>query len=409
MPIFGGLVCENPAISIVSSIPITVEDAKDYILDFQNFAFENGYTSVCDAGTELMSPNALEAHTQLQEEGKLKLRTYAYLMVKDNVDDPAARIEEIAKYSEEHSGEYFNVVGAKVFLDGVLEAHTSWLVDDYLDQPGYHGLERFNDKEKMIELIAEAAKHNLAVHAHSEGDGATRFFLDCIAEAQKISDNKDQRNVAAHLHFVQPEEVQKFADTNTIAAVPPLWAPKISTTYKTESSYIGDEKYQTSYPIKSFVDAGVVTAFHTDYPVSPSFNAPVSIYTAVKRCVPEGIVEGIGGPSTENNIGEAITREQALLALTKNVAYMWHQEDRLGSLEAGKIANMTVLDTDLMNDDIEKVAWATVVATIVDGEEVYKADSFDSEPFSFEDFINAWWYVEKYDWDDTAEWHEAML
>lgn len=404
-----GYICENPAIKIIASIPITVEEAKNYILDFQNFAFQNGYTGVCDAGTELMTPNALDAHVQLQKEGKLKLRTYAYMMVKDNVDDPVARIKEIAEYSKENSGEYFNVVGAKVFLDGVLEAHTSWLVDDYLDQPGYHGLERFNDKEKMVKLIAEAAKYNLAVHAHSEGDGATRFFLDCITEAQKISGNNDQRNVAAHLHFVRPEDVKKFADTNTVAVVPPLWAPKIPTTYEKESSFIGDEKYQTSYPIKSFVDAGVVTAFHTDYPVSPSFNAPMSIYSAVKRCVPQGFVEGMGGPDTENNIKEAITREQALLSLTKNVAYMWHQEDKLGSLEVGKIANMTILDTDLMNDDIEKVVRATVVATVVDGKEVYKAGTSDSQPFSYEDFINAWWYVEKYAWDDTTDWYEAMM
>ncbi len=401
-----GYVCENPAIKIISSIPVTVEEAKEYIQAFQEFAFQNGYTGVCDAGTELISPNALEAQAKLQEEGKLKLRTYAYLLVKDNIDDPTARIEEISKYAEEHNGEYFSVIGAKVFLDGVLEAHTSWLVDDYLDQPGYHGLERFNDKDKMVKLITEAGKRNLAVHAHSEGDGATRFFLDCITEAQKISGNTDQRNVAAHLHFVRPEEVQKFADTNTIAAVPPLWTPKISVTYGKEASYVGDAKYQTSYPIKSFFDAGVVTAFHTDYPVSPSFNAPMSVYSAVTRRIPAGIVEGMGGPESANNIGEIITREQALLGLTKNVAYMWHQEDNLGSLEAGKIANMTILDTDLINEDIEKVVFASIVATVVDGVEVYKADASGSSISSLEDFLTALFYSERYDWDDTAEWLE---
>ena len=70
---------------------------------------------------------------------------------------------------------------------------------------------------------------------------------------------------------------------------------------------------------------------------------------------------------------EAITREQSLRALTMNVARAWRQEDRLGSIEFGKIANMTVYDCDFLNDDIEKVAQANIVATIVDGEEVYKA------------------------------------
>jgi hypothetical protein len=76
---------------------------------------------------------------------------------------------------------------------------------------------------------------------------------------------------------------------------------------------------------------------------------------------------------TQHNIKEAITREQSLRALTIHVAHAWHQEHRLGSIEFGKIANMTVYDCDFLHDDIEKVAEASLVATIVDGEEVYRA------------------------------------
>ena len=269
-----------------------------------------------------MSKNATTAQEELQNENKLKLRTYAYLMVADNADDPKARMEQIAKYAQDHNGEYYRVIGAKVFLDGVLEAHTSWLTSDYKDKPGYHGLERFNDKEKLTDLIAAAANYNLSVHSHSEGDGATKFFLDCVEEAQKISGYKDQRNAAAHLHFVRPEDIQRFADTNTIAVVPPLWSCKNPVGHETECNFVGEEKVNTAYPIKSFYDAGVDAAFHTDYPVSPSFNGPMSVYSAVTRALPAGIVEGIGGPDSVNNPSEAITREQALAGLTINVAYM---------------------------------------------------------------------------------------
>lgn len=292
------------------------------MLNFQEFAFSNGYTAVCDAGTELISKNAATAQEELQKENKLKMRTYAYLMVADNIDNPKERIEQIADYAKKHNGEYYSVIGAKVFLDGVMEARTSWLTKDYHDQAGYHGLERFNDKDKMTELIAEAAKHNLAVHAHSEGDGATKFFLDCIEDAQKISENKDQRNAIAHLHFVRQDDIQRFANTNTIAVVPPLWSPKNPVAYDTECSYVGAEMVDQSYPIKSFYDVGAAAAFHTDYPVSPSFNAPMSVYTAVTRCIPGGIVEGIGGPDSVSNAKEVISREQALAGLTTNVAYM---------------------------------------------------------------------------------------
>ena len=110
--------------------------------------------------------------------------------------------------------------------------------------------------------------------------------------------------------------------------------------------------------------------FHSDYPVSPMMNVKFSIYTAETRSAPKDMLGGICQP---RNVKEAITREQSLRAMTINVARQWHQEHRMGSIEFGKIANMTVFDCDFLHDDIEKVAQANIVATIVDGEEVYKA------------------------------------
>ena len=369
-----GYICENPAIEILGKFENTVEDAKKYCLYFQDFAFQNGFTGVSDAGTELMSPNALPAQVQLAHEGKLKLRTYSYMMVKDNYDNPKGKIQEIANYAKENNSEYFKVIGAKVFLDGVLEARTAWMVDKYIDKPDddYHGLQRFNNKEKLTELIAEAGKNNLAVHSHSIGDGATRFFMECVEDAQYISHNLDQRNAASHLEFVLPEDIQKFAKTNTIAVVPPLWVAKTSASQK-EIDYVGETKFKTSYPIYSFERLGVKTAFHSDYPVSPLFNVPLSVYMAYTRGLPGGYIEGVGGPESINNPNEWITRKNAVLSMTKNVAYMWHEEDRLGSLEVGKIANMSVLDVDLLNGDIETLPLGSVIATVVDGNEVYKA------------------------------------
>ena len=99
-------------------------------------------------------------------------------------------------------------------------------------------------------------------------------------------------------------------------------------------------------------------------------NVKYSIYTAEKRSYPKEVLGGIDSP---NNTKEAITREQSLRAMTINVARQWRQEHRMGSIEFGKLANMTVFDCDFLHDDIEKVAQANIVATIVDGEEVYKA------------------------------------
>ena len=96
----------------------------------------------------------------------------------------------------------------------------------------------------------------------------------------------------------------------------------------------------------------------------------LSIYTAEKRTYPASVLDGA---ASERNMKEAITREQSLRAMTINVARQFRQEHRLGSIEFGKIANMTVFDCDFQHDDIERVAQANLIATIIDGEEVCKA------------------------------------
>lgn len=73
------------------------------------------------------------------------------MYVTDNIADPKAEIARIAAQRAELGGEYFNIIGPKAFLDGVTEAHTGWQNQDYLDEPGYHGAERFNDHDKMVE------------------------------------------------------------------------------------------------------------------------------------------------------------------------------------------------------------------------------------------------------------------
>jgi len=365
-----GYICEGPVFEITPKIPTSLEEIKEYLLAWQEIALKSGFTAVGDAGVEIVHRDAPKAFKELQEEGKLKLRTFAWMYVTDNIADPKAEIARIAAQRAELGGEYFNIIGPKAFLDGVTEAHTGWQNQDYLDEPGYHGAERFNDHDKMVELIVEANKEGMSVHVHSEGGGATHYMLGCIEDAEKITGNMDQRNVLAHLHFVTDEDVHRMAATGSVPAVPPLWTPKAPGMYEQEVAYVGKELADQAYPIKSFYDAGANVVFHSDYPVSPMMDIKLSFYTAEKRNVPK---ELYGGAMSPRNLDEAISREQSLRAMTINVARLFHQEHRMGSIEFGKIANMTVFDCDFLHDDIEKVGKANIIATIVDGEEVYKA------------------------------------
>lgn len=365
-----GYICEGPCINLIGGIPKKKSEVKENILKWQEIALSKGFTAVSEAGTELLTPIANEAYWELENEGKLHMRTYAYLLTKDNPDNPAGEAERISGLKEKYSGEYFNVIGIKAFLDGVIEAHTGWLLEDYDNQPGYHGFERFNNMEKMVELLVAASKNGLSVHVHSEGDGATAFMLEAISRAEEITKDYDQRNVLAHLHLVSDKDIVKMAKTKSIACVAPLWTPKFPGEIEQEYEYIGTERGDNAYPIKSFVDNGATIVYHSDYPISPYMDVSRSMYMGELRGAPE---EEFGGPiASARNIEEAVTRKQSLEALTINVAYAWKQENRMGSITPKKLANFTVLDKDFLEGDINSFPETKVVATIVDGNVVYR-------------------------------------
>lgn len=367
-----GYICEEPAIDLLGKIPATLSDIKEYILAWQDIALKEGITASGDGGIELISPLAIQAYKELQEEGKLKLRTFGYLLVKDNEPDPVGKVTDVVKQAKELNGEYFRIAGLKVFIDGVTEAHTAWLLEDYADQPGYRGKQRFNDTDKMVELLVEADKNNMALQAHATGDGGSRFMLDCIKKSQEITGNMDQRNVMAHLDLVSPEDIRKMADTNTIAAVAPHWAPAFPSEIDMIDGYLGKERSRDRmYPIKSFIDAGAKIVFHSDYPISPEIDIPLASFIAENRWTTE---ESAGGESSKRNEKEAISPMQCLEAVTTNVAYAFHAEDMMGSITPGKLANFTVCDKDLLECEKMEVANAKIMATIIDGDIVYKVE-----------------------------------
>ena len=306
------------------------------------------------------------AYKELDDEGKLKLYSFCGSFVNDNTDTPEEDMDRIAEEAKEFNGKHVKVIGAKVFADGVVEGHTAWMLDDYVDKPGYKGVTRFDNHDKMVRLVKAAAAHDLNVHVHSIGDGATRAWIDAFAQAQTEVGNFDMRNALAHLQEVTPEDVKRIGEYNVMAVCGIMWAIKHPAGFPQEVAYVGEEKSNNAYPVKSIMDAGGVVANHSDYPVSPFFSAVQAFCMGVLKKLPSYPDEYI------RNIDQAISRYEALKTLTSNVAYMWHEEDRMGSISLGKIANFTVFDRDFMHDDFADIEKANCLATIVDGEQVYR-------------------------------------
>lgn len=362
-----GYLSEAPAIGLLGQLSMTKDEAKDGLLKWQEHAFSLGFTGTTEAALFIVTPFAADAYQELCDEGKWKLRTYAVHTIQEDVPDEKvdSALNTIQELHNKYNGEYFKVTGTKVFMDGVIEAHTGWLDEEYSDQPGYFGLKRTPEVDRVAKIVAFNNKNGMLVHFHAIGDGASRVVAEGIAKAAKETDVKDARNAVAHLQLVKPEVIRMFAEYNIIPVVPPLWCPKEHIIYEYTVQFIGEERAESQYPIKSFYDLGCKVNFHSDYPVSPAMDAAKSIYTAVTRNRPDLEADRVG------NLPEAITRQQALEALTTNVAYSWREENRQGSITVGKLANFAIFDADFLKDDLNKIWDAKVKATYVDGQVVY--------------------------------------
>ena len=361
-----GMLAEKPAIDLVKRVQPDLAQAKAELLGFQQYAFSNGYTGVYDAGYQLLTEQDPRAYKELDDEGKLKMYSFCGSFVNDNTDTPEEDMARIAAEAKEYNGQHVKVIGAKIFADGVVEGHTAWMLDDYVDKPGYKGVRRFDDHDKMVRVVKAAAAHDLNVHVHSIGDGATQAWIDAFAQAQTEVGNFDMRNALAHLQEVTPEDVKRIGEYNIMAVCGIMWTIKHPAGFPQEVAYVGEEKSLNAYPVKSIMDGGGVVASHSDYPVSPAFSAVQAFCMGVLKKLPSYPDEYI------RNIDQAISRYEALKTLTGNVAYMWHEEERMGSISLGKIANFTVFDRDFMHDDFADIEKASCLATIVDGEEVYR-------------------------------------
>ena len=362
-----GYISEGATNLVRAALTLTKEEYKEGLLQWQQKAFSLGITACTEAALLPNSP-IIDAYQELAKSGAWKLRTYAVERIPYTKDEKQfnAALEAAFAHSMQYNSEYFKVSGIKIFVDGVVEAQTAWFLEPYANDNQYYGTPSFPDADLIAKAVAFANTNNMNAHFHTIGDAAVRTAVKGIVQAQQQTGITDARNTLSHLEIVQQEELELMSKHNIIPVVAPLWVPMDAEYYNYLKQYLGTDRLDHQLPIKSFFVKGCKVNFHTDYPVSPTFNVPQTIYAAVMRTLPEYAAFG------PQNIDEAITREQALQAFTTNVAYQFKQENRLGKLKAGFVANMTVFNTNFMKDDMSAIANATLVATIVDGQEVYK-------------------------------------
>ena len=351
--------------------PYSVEEYKAAILYYQEEYLANGETMFLDPilnndGTD----NATEAYHQLDVEGKLHMHAFgAYQVFQAAGHDPLAEIEYAAKLRERTKGPMFDLSTIKIQLDGVIEGKpaTAYMKEPFCDPDSqktqYRGQFRF-DLETLAAVFQKAHELGFTVHLHAIGDGALAMALDAIEKALAQTGPHDLRDAITHLQVVDLADIPRMAKLGVVASTDPHWFSMDDGYFAQMVSILGPERAEAQMPMKSFFDAGVVVTSASDYAVTNPAYPLLGIQKGVTRHV-------IGQPETVHNAAERVTVEQMIEATTRNEAYQFRCEKRLGSITVGKEADLVVLGQDITACDPDHIAEAPVLRTMVGGAWVY--------------------------------------
>lgn len=335
------------------------EKYKEKVLRAVESCLSVGLTSWHEAG---ISPEEIGIYKELIDEKKLKMRVSAMLGEQENPEVEGDLVSYLLENRIENYGDsYLSVRSVKLFFDGALGSRGAAFFDPYEDDPGNTGLLRITP-EYIYQVTKAALSVEMGVCTHCIGIRGNRLCLDAYEKALLENPKKDHRLRIEHAQIVRDEDVEKFASLQIIPAMQPTHC---TSDMPYVESRIGYERAKGAYAWRSFLDAGLVIPFGSDFPVE-SNNPLLGLYAAVTRQNPFADPEGGWFPEQRVEI------EEAIKGFTIWAAYAAFQEDELGSIETGKLADFTVLDTDILQVAPVDILKAKVFLTIVGGQVVFE-------------------------------------
>jgi len=300
-------------------------------------------------------------YQELGRRGELTAHVTAYPVIQPDLGFQQIDVVE-ALQSQYRDIPNLRIPGLKVFADGVVEipSQTAALTKPYINTGRSAPL--LFTPAKMNALVAEADRRGLTVHVHAIGDLAVKAALDAFEAARKANPSGTLPHTLTHAQFVDPEDIPRFTQLRVIAALQLLWAVADPSTNEQVKPYIDPEIYRWMYPARSLLDSGAVIAGASDWPVSTA-NPLLAIYQAETRSGPQGVLDA----------SQRMPREAMLYAYTRNSARVLDQLDQIGSLAPGKLADLVLIDRDVLAVPAEELKNAAVVWTMLGGKIVYGA------------------------------------
>lgn len=335
-----------------SRISMNLSSIQDHM---QDTYIEHGITTVQEGAATLDGLNIL---SRMSKAGKLKVDVIAYPLMSENKRDFLPEDDCI-------TGNYVNHLkmgGYKIILDGSPQGRSAWLSKPYeQSENGYCGYPWISD-EILRKYIEMAVQDHQQILVHCNGDAASEQFLDIYEQVINNHDNiPELRPVMIHCQTVRNDQLDRMAKLGMIASV---FVGHVWYWGDVHLINLGKERGHHISPVKDALNRNIIVNFHQDTPVTKP-DMLHSVWCAVNRISRNG---NLIGPDQKISVYEA------LKAVTRNAAYQYFEEQEKGSLKAGKIADLVILDSSPLKVAPEQLNTIKVLETIKDGKTIWHAD-----------------------------------
>lgn len=355
-------VAQNLALAVVPTP--SREKLLSLLHDGMRAANERGVTSVVNASGDL---GEMDLYETLRQRRALTLRTttaYSNINGTPHTFSPQ-ELDDFEEARRRYRGDWVRAGIVKFFMDGVVEGHTAALLQPYANEPGNRG-RAYYPAGRYDEMLVELDRRGFAVMTHAIGDGAVREALDGYEAAIRANGPRDRRWRIEHIEVCDPHDVPRFGKLGIVASMQPYhWCCHDSSGDDAWALNLGRPRWPEGFQWRNITAGGAMMVHGSDWPVV-TIDPLIGIYSALTRESPDGKPKGGWFPS------QRLTLPEVLAGYTRNASRVAFMEDRIGTLEPGKKADIAILEHDLRAVPPAQVLDTGIVATVLDGQVVYE-------------------------------------
>ncbi|MCV2446127.1 amidohydrolase [Paracoccus sp. DMF] len=300
----------------------------------------------------------LELLAEMRAEGRLPLRVKVPFHFKPHMGPDA--LDRASRMAAEFDGDWISSGFVKMFMDGVMDSRTAYLLQDYPDQPGHRSAPLFSP-ERFDRIATEIDRRGLQIAVHAIGDGAVRVVIDGYQAARAANGPRDSRHRIEHIELIDPADVPRLGALGITASLQPPHAPgAMDFPQEPTLSRIGAARWADAYLCRSLAEAGAAIAFSSDWPV-----ADVSVLRGIAAALTRRPYDGARD--------ERLSLMQVLHAYTAGGAWAAHRDHVTGTLRPGLAADLVMLGGDIEATAPAAIPDLGVALTICGGRIIHDA------------------------------------